>query len=74
MPQQLQCRTAYNAALPIKSKMATRSPKIAFGALLEVKPYVIEPSNQLLLNKFFLFDFSFFESQKWPMGYQKGWT
>ena len=42
----LQRRTACNTSLPNLSKMADRAWKY-------VKPYVIEPSDQLLLNKFF---------------------
>ena len=42
----LQRRTACNTSPPNLSKMAD-------GAWKYVKPYVIEPSDQLLLNKFF---------------------
>ena len=45
-PHRLQRRTTCNTSLPNLSKMADRAWKY-------VKPYVIEPSDQLLLNKFF---------------------
>ena len=45
-PHRLQRLTACNTSPPNLSKMAD-------GAWKYVKPYVIEPSDQLLLNKFF---------------------
>ena len=48
----LQCRTPWNTPPPAKSKMATRGHKIAERVWKEVQPYFIEPSDQLLLNKF----------------------
>ena len=46
LAHRLQRRTACNTSPPNLSKMAD-------GAWKYVKPYVIEPSDQLLLNKFF---------------------
>ena len=46
LAQRLQHRTACNTSLPNLSKMAA-------GAWKYVKPYVIEPSDQLLQNKIF---------------------
>ena len=46
LAHRLQRRTACNSSTPNLSKMAD-------GAWKYVKPYVIDPSDQLLLNKFF---------------------
>merc|ERR1712212_1110690 len=46
LAHRLQRRTACNTSPPTLSKMAD-------GVWKYVKPYVIEPSDQLLLNKFF---------------------
>ena len=46
LAHRLQRRTACNTSQPNLSKMADRARKY-------VKPYVIEPSDKLLLNKFF---------------------
>ena len=46
LAHRLQRRTACNTSPPNISKMAD-------GAWKYVKPYVIDPSDQLLLNKFF---------------------
>ena len=57
LAHRLQRRTACNTSPPNLSKMADRAWKY-------VKPYVIEPPDQLLLNKFFAPSIPYFDQSE----------